>query len=97
MSAVRNELSLRAQQFRVVQKRLLVRFKDKTPNPLGNMDLLLEVTFRQLVDLADTYANTEKALQVAANNLSCATQLMNIILRYNKPLRLHNILISFQV
>ena len=40
-------LEERAQQFRAIQRRLLTRFKDKTPSPLANLDTLLDGTYRQ--------------------------------------------------
>lgn len=53
--AVRKELSRAAQELRSVQKRLLVRFKDKNPMPLGNMDTLLETTYSRISDLSSTW------------------------------------------
>uniref|UniRef100_H3ACW2 Bardet-Biedl syndrome 9 n=1 Tax=Latimeria chalumnae TaxID=7897 RepID=H3ACW2_LATCH len=41
-------LSERAVQFRAIQRRLLIRFKDKTPAPLQNLDTLLDGTYRQV-------------------------------------------------
>ncbi|CAB1334320.1 unnamed protein product [Coregonus sp. 'balchen'] len=41
-------LSERAIQFRAIQRRLLTRFKDKTPAPLQNLDTLMEGTYRQV-------------------------------------------------
>uniref|UniRef100_A0A2K6FN37 Bardet-Biedl syndrome 9 n=1 Tax=Propithecus coquereli TaxID=379532 RepID=A0A2K6FN37_PROCO len=41
-------LSERAVQFRAIQRRLLTRFKDKTPAPLQHLDTLLEGTFKQV-------------------------------------------------
>ncbi|RXN22946.1 PTHB1 isoform X2 [Labeo rohita] len=41
-------LSERAVQFRAIQRRLLTRFKDKTPGPLQNLDTLMEGTYRQV-------------------------------------------------
>ena len=41
-------LQQRAHQFRVIQKRLLTRFKDKTPSPLQHLDTLLEGTYKQV-------------------------------------------------
>ena len=32
----------------MIQRRLLTRFKDKTPAPLANLDVLLEGTYRQV-------------------------------------------------
>ena len=42
-------LQQRAHQFRVIQKRLLTRFKDKTPSPLQHLDTLLEGTYKQVL------------------------------------------------
>lgn len=41
-------LGQRAAQFRVVQKCVLTKLKDKTPTPLNNFDSLLEVTHREV-------------------------------------------------
>ncbi|XP_070300099.1 protein PTHB1-like isoform X2 [Salvelinus sp. IW2-2015] len=41
------DLSERAVQFRAIQRRLLTRFKDKTPATLQNLDTLMEGTYRQ--------------------------------------------------
>ena len=45
----RELLAQRAQQFRAIQRRLLTRFKDKTPAPLANLDTLLDGTYRQVI------------------------------------------------
>ncbi|EOB05416.1 Protein PTHB1, partial [Anas platyrhynchos] len=44
----RELLSERAVQFRAIERRLLTRFKDKTPAPLQHLDTLLEGTFREV-------------------------------------------------
>ncbi|NXP77356.1 PTHB1 protein, partial [Ramphastos sulfuratus] len=41
-------LAERAVQFRAIERRLLTRFKDKTPAPLQHLDTLLEGTFREV-------------------------------------------------
>ncbi|XP_067147371.1 protein PTHB1 isoform X3 [Apteryx mantelli] len=55
----RELLSERAVQFRAIERRLLTRFKDKTPAPLQHLDTLLEGTFREgweeTVDAAISY------------------------------------------
>lgn len=48
LSANTAALSARADQFRVVQKRLLMRYKDKTPSALGPLSALLAGSFRDL-------------------------------------------------
>lgn len=45
----RELLAQRAQQFRAIERRLLTRFKDKTPAPLANLDTLLDGTYRQVI------------------------------------------------
>lgn len=38
-------------QFRVLQKRLLVRFKDRNPTPLGGLDLIMRETYDKLMKI----------------------------------------------
>jgi len=78
--AQHKDLEARAQQFRVVQKRLLVRFKDRNPSPLSNLDLLLSGTFDQLMALAAQAEETQAELARASANLSCGTQLINLLI-----------------
>ena len=44
----REWLRRHAEQFRAIQKRLLTRFKDKTPVGLANLDTLLDGTYMQV-------------------------------------------------
>ncbi|XP_005112298.1 protein PTHB1 [Aplysia californica] len=74
-------LAQRASQFRTIQKRLLTRFKDKTPAPLQNLDTLLEGTYRQILALADAVDENSMAEMVAGNNLSSGTYLLNFLLK----------------
>ncbi|XP_078716769.1 protein PTHB1 isoform X1 [Lampetra fluviatilis] len=76
----REMLSERAVQFRAVQRRLLTRFKDKTPSPLQNLDSILEGTYQQIVELADMAQDTEARLTVAASRLRAATRLLVLLL-----------------
>lgn len=48
-----NQLVNRALQFRAVQRRLLTKFKDKTPSPLTNFDNLLDGTYKQIIQLTE--------------------------------------------
>lgn len=91
-------------QFRLIQKRLLVRFKERNPSPLNNLDMLLTGTYNQLIDLgSEVYISSphlpdaapltharchpqveecQKSLSKAANDLSCATHLLLLLMRY---------------
>lgn len=53
MSQLQSDLEVKAHQFRVVQKRLLMRFKDKSPAPLQHLDTLLETRYDDLLAIAD--------------------------------------------
>ncbi|XP_064598108.1 protein PTHB1-like [Liolophura sinensis] len=74
-------LDQRASQFRAIQRRLLTRFKDKTPAPLANLDTLLDGTYRQIVALGDAIDDKRLEQRRAANLLSCATRLLNLLLK----------------
>lgn len=79
-------LEERAAQFRAIQRRLLTRFKDKTPAPLANLDTLLDGTYRQILALADAMEENRKAQQRAAAALSCATHTLNHLIQLWKDL-----------
>ena len=53
VAASQAALSDRAQQQRAVQKRLLMRFKDRQPGSLAHLELLLAQTLDQLIDLGE--------------------------------------------
>lgn len=46
-----------SQQYRLIEKRLLVRFKDKTPTPLAGLDILLDQTFQKIMDESEKIEN----------------------------------------
>ncbi|RHZ21911.1 hypothetical protein DYB37_004755 [Aphanomyces astaci] len=69
------ELNDRAHQFRVIQKRLLVRYKDRSPSPLNCLDMLLHGTYSQLLDLS-------RRVHVSANRLACSVHLLLMLIRY---------------
>ena len=75
-------------QFRAIQKRLLNKFKDKSPTSLDNMDALLEATYRQISALSDSYLNTQKDLSLTTNCLNCVRSLyvllISLAFKFNK-------------
>ncbi|XP_073781881.1 protein PTHB1 isoform X4 [Danio rerio] len=73
-------LSERAVQFRAIQRRLLTRFKDKTPGPLQNLDTLMEGTYRQVLALADAAEDNRERLIQAFARLRSATHLLILLL-----------------
>ena len=73
-------LEERASQFRAIQRRLLTRFKDKTPAPLANLDTLLDGTYRQLLALADAVEDNRRVQMQPAAALSAATRIVNLLI-----------------
>ena len=64
-------LTQRMSQFRAIERRLLTRFKDKTPSPLTNLDMLLEGTYRQVLASCDQMENCTNDEGRSAANLGC--------------------------
>ncbi|NXG84479.1 PTHB1 protein, partial [Stercorarius parasiticus] len=73
-------LSERAVQFRAIERRLLTRFKDKTPAPLQHLDTLLEGTFREVIALADAAEENQANVFQAFTKLKSATHLMIMLI-----------------
>ncbi|KAM7122725.1 protein PTHB1 isoform 6-T6 [Ciconia maguari] len=73
-------LSERAVQFRAIERRLLTRFKDKTPAPLQHLDTLLEGTFREVIALADAAEENQANTFQAFTKLKSATHLVIMLI-----------------
>lgn len=73
-------LSERAIQFRAIQRRLLTRFKDKTPSPLQHLDTLLDGTYKQVIALADAIEKNQDNLFQSFTRLKSATHLMILLI-----------------
>uniref|UniRef100_A0A3Q2NWS0 Bardet-Biedl syndrome 9 n=1 Tax=Fundulus heteroclitus TaxID=8078 RepID=A0A3Q2NWS0_FUNHE len=73
-------LSERAIQFRAIQRRLLTRFKDKTPAPLQNLDTLLDATYNQVIALAEAAEENRALLEQAFVRLRSSTHLLVLLL-----------------
>ncbi len=73
-------------QFRAIQKRLLSKFKDKTPTSLDNLDAILEATYRQIATLADRYEANEQELYLVAQSLCCFTSLYIMLMGISQSL-----------
>lgn len=74
-------LSERAVQFRAIQRRLLTRFRDKTPAPLQHLDTLLDGTYKQVMALADAVEENQDRLLQSSAGLRSATYLLILLVR----------------
>ncbi|UJR27621.1 hypothetical protein I4U23_008902 [Adineta vaga] len=89
---INSTLDLCSKQFRAIQKRLLNKFKDKTPTLLDNLDVLLENTNQQvsILALANRYEQRRYELNRASHDLSCATKLICHLLKISVNLSNEN-------
>mmetsp|Transcript_47987 Transcript_47987/g.121864 ORF Transcript_47987/g.121864 Transcript_47987/m.121864 type:complete len:863 (+) Transcript_47987:26-2614(+) len=97
LEELRSDLCDRTQQYRVIEKRLLVRFKDRNPSPLNHLDELLSHTFDQVLQLTEGIDDVERALRTVSCHLAAATELVLLLIRFRfeldeenfRVLRLH--------
>lgn len=75
------QLEQRAHQFRVIEKRLLLRLKDRNPAPLASLELLFQGTYAQLMDLARATENAQESRSFQAVRLSAGTRLLLMLCR----------------
>ncbi|CAF2420164.1 unnamed protein product [Rotaria sp. Silwood2] len=87
---INSTLDICSKQFRAIQKRLLNKFKDKTPTLLDNLDVLLENTNQQILALADRYEQCRYELNRCSHDLSCATKLICLLLKISVNLSNEN-------
>lgn len=71
----------RATEFRVLQKRLLLRIKDKTPSPLHHFEMLHSRSFDLLMMICNEEEVLRGQVQEAARRLSAGTRAMNLLIR----------------
>lgn len=64
-------LNDRAHQFRMVEKRLLTRFKDKNPSPLGFLGKLMDETYTDIVSAGDIVKDLQEKLAYALIDVIC--------------------------
>jgi Bardet-Biedl syndrome 9 protein len=76
------DLADRTRQFRIIQKRLLVRFRDRNPTHVDNLESLLRMSFDQVNQIADQIDEAQRALLMVGSHLSAATELIVLLIKY---------------
>jgi Bardet-Biedl syndrome 9 protein len=79
-------METRTIQFRMIQKRLLNRFKDKNPSPLNNLDFLLNHTYEQIIEMALKIEEHQKASKVLAQRLACSLEVVLLLVKIKAKL-----------
>jgi Bardet-Biedl syndrome 9 protein len=77
-----SDLNDRCHEYRLVAKRLLVRWRDTSPAPLNGLDRLLEMSQDSIQQAARRVEDCQAGLAAAANRLACATCLLHLMLRF---------------
>eukprot|EP00750_Incisomonas_marina_P016724 INCI19307.2.p1 GENE.INCI19307.2~~INCI19307.2.p1 ORF type:complete len:893 (-),score=149.59 INCI19307.2:80-2758(-) len=80
------DLDNRAHQFRSVQKRLLVRYKDRNSAPLDHLDTLLAGTFDKIQDASERVDESRQKLGEVSQGLSVITGLTVLLMRHRYSL-----------
>lgn len=81
VEAAKHSLDKRAKQFRVVQKRLLVRYKDRNSAPLNGLDVLMRGTYEQIVQETENVELKQSRLRVAARRLRVTLRLLLFLMK----------------
>lgn len=79
--SLRKTIEDRTYQLRIIQKKLLNRFKDKNPSALNNLDFLLQHTYTQVIELGTQIENLKKDQTIVGMALSNAVTSNNLVLR----------------
>ena len=58
-----SKLNDESHQFRVINKRLLVRFKDRNPTALGGLDNIMKKTYSKIIELGDKIQEQQELLK----------------------------------
>lgn len=89
-------LNSAAHQYRVVEKRLLSRFKDRNPSPLDRLDVVSEQTYSRLVDLGQAVEEVQGRLATSAGELGCAVRLLALLMqcRFQLSFKDHALLLA---
>lgn len=74
-------LEERAHQFRSIQKRLLVRFKDRNPSSLSHLDTLLEGSLNQIMGVSDELVAQQQKERYSAEALCHGVRLTLELIR----------------
>lgn len=82
ISKAKKSLEDKSYQFRIVEKRLINRFKNKNPTPLNNLDFLLNQTYQEMMNTANEIEEYQKDLAIASHNLSCRVIIIQVLLKH---------------
>lgn len=78
---ISERLKAMSHQYRVIEKRLLARFKDPNHYPIGGLDVLMEATHTRILDLADELQRARRVLAGCGSRLACSVRFVALLLQ----------------
>ncbi|XP_049780719.1 protein PTHB1 [Schistocerca cancellata] len=84
-------LARKAAQFRIVQRRLLTKFKDKILTPMNNLENLLKDTYTKILISTDLLEENQKKLKYLSIQVSCCVRLLLFLLKLQNPSSQNNV------
>ncbi|KAI1293789.1 Protein PTHB1 [Halotydeus destructor] len=86
-----DKLAKLATEYRTIEKRFLVKLKDRNPTPLNDLDLLLDKIYSQIARLTEDLIAKSDELSRKTSILNCATDLILKILTIGANLKVDQI------
>jgi len=80
------ELEKLSSLYRAIQKRLLLRFKDKNPAPLNNLDLLLKSVYQKIMNISNDIKSLQREMSNNCSKLSFALEILFLVLKIQTKL-----------
>ena len=65
-----------AHQYRLIQKRLLGRYKDKNPSPVGALELMMKETYDKILNISDKIEQGQELLILQQSELDAFSKLI---------------------
>mmetsp|Transcript_14226 Transcript_14226/g.38566 ORF Transcript_14226/g.38566 Transcript_14226/m.38566 type:complete len:906 (-) Transcript_14226:247-2964(-) len=84
---LREQLGKQAMLFRTIQKQLLIKFRDKAPAALNDLDVLMEETYQALSSTSSEMEAAQEELQASSQKLACVVQLILLLIQYKFQLQ----------
>eukprot|EP00828_Plagiopyla_frontata_P009753 TRINITY_DN15050_c0_g1_i1.p2 TRINITY_DN15050_c0_g1~~TRINITY_DN15050_c0_g1_i1.p2 ORF type:complete len:249 (+),score=33.48 TRINITY_DN15050_c0_g1_i1:229-975(+) len=75
------ELEAKATKFRIIQKRLLTRYKEKNPTPLNSLDILFQQCYQDIIDQGTKNSQIISAFYACSKKLALATNFIALLLK----------------
>ena len=82
MKGFSSQLENSAKQFRMIQKRLLIRFTSNGASPLNFLDDLLKETYNSLLNTSSNMEKSLQYLQDLLHEIDCSSRLIVLLAKY---------------